>query len=133
MRHTRSSASQFAHAFPHRLRRLVLHVRGLFWKRSHLTVRSSPDGLVIGSVADPELDMSLMSVRGTVTSLQLDALESAMRSIDDGTILHLDLTDAVFPDPSAFTEFESLVDALEDRGVRIRIVGLRPVVPAPQD
>ena len=39
-------------------------------------------------------------------------------------MLHLDLTDAALADASVLARLGALIDALEDRTVRIRIVGL---------
>jgi hypothetical protein len=83
---------------------------------------------VIGTIADPELDMYLMGLRGAVTLHELRALDTELRAFERDTVLHLDLTDAEFPDPVAYAEFEALIESLEYRRVRIRIVGLRPPV-----
>jgi hypothetical protein len=91
------------------------------------------DELVLGIIDDPELSMRLLSLRGQVTMGTIGAIATAFGEIAPGAILHVDLTDAEFPDPIAFIHLERLVDQLEDRRVNIRMVGLRPTLLGPVD
>jgi hypothetical protein len=91
------------------------------------------DELVLGIIDDPELSMRLLSLRGQVTLGTIGAVATAFGEIANGAILHVDVTDADFPDPLALIHLERLVDQLEDRRVRIRIVGLSPSLLGPVD
>lgn len=84
--------------------------------------------LVLGIIDDPELAMRLLSARGLVTATTVDWLARALREVPTGAILHLDLTDAEFTESAALATLGAVLDSLEDRLVRIRIVGLRPVM-----
>jgi anti-anti-sigma regulatory factor len=84
--------------------------------------------LVLGIIDDPELSMRLLSARGVVTASTVDWLARALREVPTGAILHLDLTDAEFTESAALATLGAVLDSLEDRLVRIRIVGLRPVM-----
>jgi len=86
--------------------------------------RRSDAELVIGIIDDPELVMRLLSVRGELTSETLDSLAHALDEVKDEAILHLDVTDTKFTDPYAFADLAGLLDELEDRRVKVRIVGL---------
>jgi hypothetical protein len=112
---------------------IVRRVHAAARQRSPHMGRPSPADFVIATIADPELDMYLVSMRGTVTLHELRRLERELRSFERGTMLHLDVTDAEFPDPTAYAEFEALIESLEHRRVRIRIVGLRPPVATHTD
>jgi hypothetical protein len=81
-------------------------------------------GLVLGVVDDPELAMRLLSVRGRLASASLDVLAAAFGELGTGSRLHLDLTDVEFTDRSVLTGLAGLLDELDDRRVRLRIVGL---------
>jgi hypothetical protein len=91
------------------------------------------DELVLGIIDDPELSMRLLSVRGQITMGTIGAVATAFGEIGTGAILHVDVTDAEFPDPIAFAHLERLVDQLEDRRVNIRMVGLSPTLLGPVD
>ena len=80
--------------------------------------------LVLGVIDDPERPMRLLSVRGGLTAGSIAALANAFAEVPDCAMLHLDLTDVEFADPSVVARLGALVDTLEDRTVRIRIVGL---------
>ena len=90
-------------------------------------------GLVIGVIDDPELAMRLLSVRGGVNPTSLDALASAFDEVRDGSRLHLDLTDAEFSDRSVLSALAELLDALDDRRVHLRTVGLGRLATLPVD
>lgn len=89
--------------------------------------------LVIGVIDDPELAMRLLSVRGLVTSASIEMLGAAFDEIRDGCRLHLDLNDAEFSDRSIVTMLAGLLDDLDDRRVRLRIVGLGRLASIPVD
>ena len=89
--------------------------------------------LVLGVIDDPELAMRLLSVRGSVSATSLEALASAFGEVGDGSRLHVDLTDAEFSDPSVTSALAGLLDELDDRRVRLRIVGLGRLAAMPVD
>jgi hypothetical protein len=118
------------------IRRIVSWFRPappLSWHVERTERRSGWDELVVGIIDDPELSMRLMSLRGQITMGTIDAVETAFDEVVDGAILHVDVTDAEFSDPLAFLHIERLVDQLEDRRVRIRMVGLNPTAIGPVD
>jgi hypothetical protein len=80
--------------------------------------------LVLGVIDDPDLSMRLLSVRGGLTAVSITALADALSEIPDRAMLHLDLNDVEFANAVVITRLGAMLDALEDRGVRIRIVGL---------
>ena len=105
-----------------------------FGGRIEYTERAATwDNLVIGIIDDPELSMRLMSLRGQISATTINPLATAFAEVRDGAILHVDVTDAVFADSLAFAEVERLIDDLEDRRVRLRMVGLRPSMSGPVD
>ena len=130
MQLTRTSTPRTARRLLGDVRRIVRTIGTSVRRASRHADRPSSPGLSIGTIADPELDMYLVSVRGAVTWEELRTLESELRSFERDTILHLDVTDADFSGPAAYTGFEALIESLEHRRVRIRIVGLRPPVPS---
>ena len=89
--------------------------------------------LVVGVIDDPELAMRLLSVRGGVNPTSLDALAAAFDEVRDGSRLHLDLTDAEFSDRSVLSALAELLDALDDRRVHLRTVGLGRLATLPVD
>jgi hypothetical protein len=80
--------------------------------------------LVLGVIDDPDLSMRLLSVRGGLTAASITALSDALGEIPDHAMLHLDLNDVEFANAAVVRRLGAMIDALEDRGVRIRIVGL---------
>ena len=80
--------------------------------------------LVLGVIDDPDLSMRLLSVRGGLTAVSITALADAFGEIPDHAMLHLDLNDVEFANAAVVRRLGAMIDALEDRGVRIRIVGL---------
>jgi hypothetical protein len=88
------------------------------------TATPSDPGVVIGVIDDPELSIRLLSVRGRVTSGSMYVLDDAFREVRNNAMLHVDLTDADFTDAASLTTLAGLLDHLEQRGVRLRIVGL---------
>jgi hypothetical protein len=114
------------------LRRLLgaLPVRGRVSGHIEYTspTRTMFDGdVVIGIVHDPECTMRLVSVRGRVTSGNFASVAAALEEIDDAGTVHLDLTDAEFASAITCARFGRMLDALEDRCVKIRIVGLHAI------
>jgi len=89
--------------------------------------------LVVGVIDDPELAMRLVGVRGSVTATSLGALAKAFDEVRDHSRLHVDLTDAEFSDPSVTSALAGLLDELDDRRVRVRIVGLGRLATLPVD
>ena len=84
----------------------------------------SEPALVLSVIDDPERPMRLLSVRGALTADSITSLADAFAEVPNCAMLHLDLTDGEFADASVIARLGELVDALEDRTVRIRIVGL---------
>jgi len=80
--------------------------------------------LVLGVIDDPERPMRLLSVRGALTADSINSLADAFGEVPEYAMLHLDLTDVGFADTGVIARLGALIDALEDRGVRIRTVGL---------
>jgi hypothetical protein len=80
--------------------------------------------LVLGVIDDPDRSMRLLSVRGSLTPVSITALADAVSEIPGHAMLHLDLTDVEFTNAAVIARLGAMLDALEERGVRIRIVGL---------
>jgi hypothetical protein len=80
--------------------------------------------LVLGVIDDPDLSMRLLSVRGGLTAVSITALVDALGELPDHAMLHLDLSDVEFANRAVIARLGAMLDALEDRGVRVRIVGL---------
>jgi anti-anti-sigma regulatory factor len=80
--------------------------------------------LVLGVIDDPDRSMRLLSVRGGLTAVSIAALADAFAEVSNRAMLHLDLTDVEFANAAVVTRLGALLDSLEDRSVRIRIVGL---------
>jgi hypothetical protein len=96
--------------------------------------RSMFDGdVVIGVIHDPERTMRLVSVRGRVTSTNFASVAAALEEIDDAATVHLDLTDAEFASAITCARFGRMLDDLEDRSVKVRIVGLHSTPLDPVD
>ena len=85
---------------------------------------SADTSLVLGVIDDPDRSMRLLSVRGGLTAVSIAALADAFAEIPDYAMLHLDLTDVEFANAAVVTRLGALLDALEDRTIRVRIVGL---------
>lgn len=127
----------------------VLHTIAAGWRRLLVMLRrdrlgeqisytaepsvAAQSGLVVGVIDDPELAMRLLSVRGQVSPASLDALAAAFAEVGDGSRLHLDLTDAEFSARSVVSSLAGLLDALDDRRVHLRIVGLGRLASIPVD
>lgn len=90
-------------------------------------------GLVVGVIDDPDLAVRLLSVRGRVSPASLSSLAAAFAEVRDASRLHVDLTDAEFSDAFVARSFASLLDELDDRRVRLRIVGLGRPATLPID
>jgi len=80
--------------------------------------------LVLGVIDDPDRSMRLLSVRGGLTGDSIPALADAFAEVPNSATLHLDLTDVELAHGAVITRLGALLDALEDRNVRMRIVGL---------
>jgi hypothetical protein len=80
--------------------------------------------LVLGVIDDPDRSMRLLSVRGSLTPMSITALAEAVSEIPAHAMLHLDLTDVEFANAAVIARLGAMLDVLEERGVRIRIVGL---------
>ena len=99
------------------------HIGGGITSADRPSAPSQP-ALVLGVIDDPERPMRLLSVRGALTADSITSLADAFAEVPSWAMLHLDLTDAECADAGVIARLGELVDALEDRTVRIRIVGL---------
>jgi anti-anti-sigma regulatory factor len=90
----------------------------------------SPLGLVISVVEDPTADLLLLGLRGQLTTNTVCGLADVLAAVPDGTGLHIDLGDVAIGGTAVIDRCELLIDQLEARQVRIRIVGLDPRHPA---
>jgi anti-anti-sigma regulatory factor len=86
--------------------------------------------LILNVVDDPKGTMQLIGVRGPLTLDTVGTLAEALFAVRDGLALHLDVSDASIGGPAVVEQVEHLIDQLEQRRVRIRIVGLDPRHPA---
>lgn len=89
-----------------------------------------PFGLVVTAIDDPGSDLRLLGLRGHLTLETVDVLAEAFAAVPDGSSLHIDVTDAAIAGAAVIDRCELLIDELESRRVRIRIVGLDPRHPA---
>ena len=89
--------------------------------------------LILGVIDDPERPFRLLSVRGALTADSITSLADAFAEVPDYSLLHLDLTDVHFADARVVPHLGALIDTLEDRTVRIRIVGLAQLASLPLD
>ena len=80
--------------------------------------------LVLGVIDDPDQSMRLLSVRGSLSAFSITALAEALGEIPGHAKLHLDLNDVEFANAAVIARLGAMLDVLEERGVRIRIVGL---------
>jgi hypothetical protein len=89
-----------------------------------------PFGLVVTTVQDPSAELRLLGLRGQLTLDTVDVLAEALGMVPDGSALHIDVTHAAIGGAAVIDRCELLIDELELRRVRIRIVGLDPRHPA---
>lgn len=83
----------------------------------------------LAHVADPTGSGSILAVRGLLNASAIEAVHDATRSLSAGSRLYLDLTDASILSGPWLRMLESLVDALEEREVAVRVIGLNPHHP----
>jgi hypothetical protein len=95
--------------------------------------RATPDDVVIGIIHDPERTMRLVSVRGRVHSANFASVATALDEVGEGGVVHLDLTDAEFAGAAICAQLGRVLDRLEDRHVKVRIVGLHAIPLDPVD
>jgi anti-anti-sigma regulatory factor len=89
-----------------------------------------PDALRVAVIDDPERAFHLVGVHGLVTSTTIGALAERLSEISPRSSVHVDLASATIVDRRAMDALERVVDALERRGVHLRLVGLDPAHPA---
>jgi anti-anti-sigma regulatory factor len=99
-------------------------------RRSRATRTSLADQLHVAISRDPHSSLQLMGVRGLLNASTVATLAAAFAGIDDGTALHIDVTDATVDDAHVIRHLESLIDQLERRRVHLRLVGFDPHHPA---
>jgi hypothetical protein len=102
--------------------------RGKRRTRTDRTTLANP--LHVAISRDPCAPIQVMGVQGLVNSTTIGALAIAFASIEDHCALHVDLTSANVESSEVLRALESLVDVLERRGVRLRVVGFDPHHPA---
>lgn len=110
--------------------RMVRHAEYVLTSYSQSAGRTRLDDRpTISFVADPDLAMYLVGVRGALDEDAVESLADACHQVGDGAAIHLDLTGSGFVDTAAIIAIEHLVDGLELRGVHLRIVGIDPLHP----
>jgi anti-anti-sigma regulatory factor len=87
----------------------------------------------VGVVHDPHTSMRIISVTGVLTSAALPTVAAAFAEVVDGAPLHLDLTGTLVDDALVLRRTELLIDELEQRRVKLHIVGIDPQHPALAD
>jgi len=98
------------------------------WSRAVPTSLANP--LHVAISRDPFSAMHVMGVQGLVNATTIETLATAFASIEDHGALHLDVTNASVEHSDVLRALESLVEMLERRGVRLRVVGFDPHHPA---
>lgn len=105
--------------------------RAVATRARHLDERSpTPFGLVVTAIQDPTGDLQLLGLRGQLTLDTVAVLAEALATVPDGSGVHIDVTDVAIGGAAVIDRCELLIDELEARRVRIRIVGLDPRHPA---
>lgn len=105
-------------------------------------VAGRPATFGVASIDDPRGSMRLVAVRGELNHQAICSLTARLEDLGAGDSLHLDLSDATFGGSgtprdgeligAAIERLEVMVEELEVRGVRVRIVGLDPNLPGNQ-
>jgi hypothetical protein len=93
-------------------------------------LRSTAAKLHVAISRDPFTVSYVMSVGGLVNATTIATLAIALASVEDHSGLHVDVTDATVETPEIMRRLETLIDDLERRGVRLRMVGFGPQLPA---
>lgn len=83
----------------------------------------------LAHVADPNGGGSILAVRGLLNAAAIEAVHDATAPLQPGARLYLDLTGASILAGPWLRMLETLVDALEERGVSVRVVGVSPHHP----
>ncbi len=109
-------------------------------RHTHPTERSNADVRTVGPptsatptftmVDDPDGQVRLVGVRGVVDARAAALLAATIDAIDDVRALHIDLTAAEFVPERTIELIEQAFDRAERRGLRLRVVGLDPELPA---
>ena len=87
--------------------------------------------LIVTAVDDPDGTLQLVGARGSIDSQTIASLIEVLDGFRHGPRLHLDLSAATFACQAAVQRLEWVADALEQRGVKLRIVGVDAGQPAP--
>lgn len=98
-------------------------------KRSPRSVQTSELQFRLAHVADPHGCGSILAVQGLLNASAIDAVHHATVVLPGGARLDLDLTGAVILAGPWLRMLEALIDALEARGVHVRVVGVSPYHP----
>lgn len=93
-------------------------------KRQHLAE------LAIAIVDDPEGLMRLVGARGTLNSVTIVDLLDVLDGFNDDKGLHLDLSATTIRGTDPIEQLESMIDELELRGIKLRVIGVDPAHPA---
>ena len=101
-------------------------------RRSVRPITSTPEAApaTITTIDDPDGAMRLIGVCGELDALAVARLEAVIDDTDDMSILHLDLTAARLVAPPSMHHVEAVLEGIERRGIRLRVVGLDPEHPA---
>ncbi len=91
---------------------------------------SAPTAPTVTVVNDPDGLVRLIGVRGIVDARAAALLAATIDAIDDVNVIHIDLSAAEFVPERTIELIERAFDRAERRGLRLRVVGLDPELPA---
>ena len=109
------------------------HRRRLLGRQSRDPRAVVVPGLRIAVSSDPTSRIQLMGVCGVLDDDTIPSLEDAFAAVASHSVLHVDVTDLGVHSGPIVRRFESLIEQLERRHVRLRLVGLDPQHPALAD
>lgn len=84
----------------------------------------------VNIVNDPDGPMRLIGVFGCLDIPTVKALAEAIDDTADMTIVHIDLSATLTIPEHTIHVIEAVLDRAERRGIRLRVVGLDPDLPA---
>jgi len=94
------------------------------------TAPIAPIAPTVTVVNDPDGVMRLIGVRGVVDARAAALLAATVDAIDDVSVIHIDLSAADFVPERTIELIERALDRAERRGLRLRVIGLDPDLPA---
>ena len=98
-------------------------------KRLPRSVQAAELQYRLTQVADPHGTGSILAVQGLLNASAIEAIHDATVVLPTGSRLDLDLTGAAILSGPWIRMLEALIDALEARGVHVRVTGLSPHHP----